>query len=136
MLPHQFPFRFVDEVTTYIKMKKMNGHFDPSSMYPYLGKQPDVPSTIMIEGLAQLSVLFAQMETKPLEDNEFPLLGKIDTNIISTLRWDQTVNYALTPIRILSKQAVFSGLVTDSDGQRIITATLGVAIGKKGVELS
>lgn len=134
LLPQQYPFRFVDEVTLYEQGRRMRASFDPAPMRSYLGGRDILPVTVLIEGLAQVAVLLTQLETRPLAPGEMPLLGKVQAEIRREAMWDQLIYYELKPERIWQRQAVYSGIVVQKDGCSLLEATLGVAITKKGSE--
>lgn len=136
LLPQQYPFRFVDHVSQYRKGKSMKAVFNPLPLYPYLGQGDTLPVSVLVEGLAQVAVLFTQLETRPLESYEMPLLGKIKVNVTGTAGWNRQLVYELSPVRILSNQAIFSGVVKYGHDLPILSATLGVAVAVKGSVLS
>ncbi len=132
LLPHQYPFRLVDAITRYVKGEGIHARFHQLPLYPYFGKGATMPSSLLIEGLAQVAVLFTQLETRPLQPHEVPLLGKIEADVAGKAVWDQPLAYELSPIRMFCKQAILYGVARQNGGPPIVSATLMVSISDKG----
>ncbi|KPV57445.1 hypothetical protein QJ48_22190 [Paenibacillus sp. A3] len=128
LLPHQYPFRFVDEVTRYEPGQRLEARFRPEPLRSMYGYTQTVPSTVMIEGLAQAAVLFVQLETKPLSPGEIPLLGKAEASVRREASWREPLLYDIRPIRMTCSQAILSGTMSGADGGVLATATLCVAV--------
>ena len=68
LLPHRYPFLFLDRVTEYTPGVGVAGIKNVSANEPfYQGHfpgRPVFPGVLMLEALAQLGVIYAKMETK------------------------------------------------------------------------
>ncbi|MDM5335853.1 FabA-like domain protein [Fictibacillus enclensis] len=129
-LPHQFPFRFISSVTKYVPTQLLIAHYNFTDQEKHFGKSEYVPSSILIEGLAQTAVIFTQLETKPLTDEEFPLLGSVKAKFYEAVRWTEDITYIIDPIRIFAKQALLTAVLY-SGGRKKVSVTLSVAIATK-----
>jgi len=129
MLPHQFPFRFISNVTQYIPQRVLQTEFTPSSQLPFL-RFEYVPETVLIEGIAQTAVLLTQLETKPLVDGEVPLLGSVKMKVVKQVLWGKTILFEVEPVRTVGQQAVLKGKAFVESGT-LITATVSVAVASK-----
>ncbi|GAA4726598.1 3-hydroxyacyl-ACP dehydratase FabZ family protein [Brevibacillus fulvus] len=128
LLPQQYPFRFVDEVTRYVPGSLLEAKFLPAPLRQCYGNGRYFPETCMLEGLAQATVILTQLETEPLKQKELPLLGSIEASLIRPADWDEQLTYVIKPVRIAQKRAIFDGTLVDSTGQQIALAMIGVAI--------
>jgi 3-hydroxymyristoyl/3-hydroxydecanoyl-(acyl carrier protein) dehydratase len=127
LLPHQPPFRFVDNVIRYEPGRFLQAKFSPPSLEVPFGISKEIPETILIEGLAQVAVLLTQLETEPLKEGDIPLLGSVNVTLIKKVQWGETLIYTVEPIRILEKQAVLKGRITVGK-ELTVVATLSVAV--------
>ncbi|MGA5691432.1 3-hydroxyacyl-ACP dehydratase FabZ family protein [Cytobacillus pseudoceanisediminis] len=128
LLPHEYPIRLVDEVIQYQKGNTLTARFSPTLYKKNFGNQEFIPETCLIEGLAQTAVIFTQLETKPLREDEHPLLGKIKSRIHRKATWDEKITYTISPVRIIEKKAILSGSVIGKDQNIILTAELSVSV--------
>lgn len=127
LLPHQPPFRFIDHVTRYVPDCLLEAMFSPFSIKEKFGIRSCLPETILIEGLAQAAVLFMQLETRPLKEDETPLLGSLNVAIHGSFRWEDQFLYRVESIRILEKQAVLKGKVFVAE-KVVVSGLLSVAV--------
>lgn len=67
ILPHRYPFLFLDEVTEFEDAKRIVGKKNISFNEPFFQGhfpgRPILPGVIMLEALAQLGAIFAKMST-------------------------------------------------------------------------
>lgn len=75
-LPHQFPFRFIKNIKIYVPNTLLMSYIHYPKMEELIGGTT-IPTSLLIEGIAQNAVIFTQLETKPIEENEFPLFGNV-----------------------------------------------------------
>lgn len=115
LLPHQMPLRMIDKITDYARGSKIEAQFDPSTFNTIFGNAATIPETCLLEGLAQTAIIFTQMETKPLEEDEFPMLGSIQAVVYRPLVWTECITYQIHPVRFLKKQAMLEGLLFGDD---------------------
>jgi 3-hydroxymyristoyl/3-hydroxydecanoyl-(acyl carrier protein) dehydratase len=127
LLPHQPPFRFVDNVIRYEPKRLLQAKFSPHCLEVPFGVFKEIPETILIEGLAQAAVLLTQLETEPLKEGDIPLLGSVNVTLLKKVQWGETLIYTVEPIRILEKQAVLKGRITVGEESTVV-ATLSVAV--------
>ncbi|MFD7524205.1 3-hydroxyacyl-ACP dehydratase FabZ family protein [Paenibacillus chitinolyticus] len=127
LLPHQEPLRLISAVTDYEAGKLLQASYSPSRFQDFC-KEPLIPPSLLIEGLAQAAVLFVQMETRPLREGEFPLLGGLKAHVAVPVSWEETLHYTVRAVRILSTQAVVEGEVKLSGGTEAIRAVITVAV--------
>ncbi|MBU8772115.1 3-hydroxyacyl-ACP dehydratase FabZ family protein [Cytobacillus oceanisediminis] len=130
LLPHQPPFRFVDEVIEYIPSKSLIAKFSPKGRRIAFGNSINIPFSILVEGLAQTAVLYTQIETEPLSEGDIPVLGNMEASYFKEVCWDEDISYKVEPFRIFSKKAILNGKVYGPDGQLIIAARLSVAVSR------
>lgn len=131
LLPHQKPFVFLHKVLDYLPGKRLHVEFNPNEIKHVFSGQLYIPDVILIEGLAQSSVLLTQLETKPIQKGEFPLLGSVSAEIHSKIGWTQVLQYKVSPLRLTSKQAIITGLVKNEENRTIVSGTLSVAVSKE-----
>ncbi|PEM43186.1 3-hydroxyacyl-ACP dehydratase FabZ family protein [Bacillus toyonensis] len=129
LLPHQKPFRFIDDIISYKPNHSLKAMYCPSSIEKKI-KTRDVPVTILIEGLAQTAILYTQLETEPLKENDVPMLGSVEYEIFKSFEWGRSVTYVVMPIRLLKNQAIIKGEIT-VDNVLCATANLSVAVSSK-----
>ncbi|PZD96832.1 FabA-like domain protein [Paenibacillus sambharensis] len=134
LLPHKPPFRLVDEVSLYIPGNKLEARFNPADYRDAFGGLDYVPIAILLEGLAQTGVLLTQLETAPLEEHEFPMLGTVRADIHRPVMWPETLVFMVKPYRLLTKSAVLHGTIQGSGGSPIAEAQLSVAVAKAELE--
>lgn len=127
-LPQEPPFRFLSAIDEYKKGEYIKGRL-------YINSLPiEVRNTsgffltsFILEGLAQLGVIFIQLETKPLEYGEFPLLGLMNFTNINTVSWEQTdIELMIESTKIHENQAFLKGIAT-ADSKLLCNGYLGVA---------
>ncbi|MBO8162729.1 MAG: hypothetical protein H0Z34_03290 [Brevibacillus sp.] len=140
LLPQQAPFRFVDEVTCYRQGQLLEATFTAAPIRDNFGHPPFFPETCLMEGLAQATVIFTQLETEPLREGELPLLGSIETRIARTVLWNEQLTYQIRPIRMMKRRAILEGAVygrrsgqtvqsvPEDRGSLAATAVVGVVI--------
>jgi 3-hydroxymyristoyl/3-hydroxydecanoyl-(acyl carrier protein) dehydratase len=126
LLPHEYPLRLVDMVELYIPGEMLVSKYD-SSHLEWLPNQAYIPDSILIEGLAQSAIIFTQLEVRPLQKDEFPVLGAINASLISSVEQGKLITYQIRPLRLLKDQAVIEGEVKISD-RTILKAQLTVGI--------
>lgn len=127
LLPHQPPFRFIDQIIEYSPTKYLVSSLHPENIKKIVKGNNHIPPSIFIEGLAQTAVLFTQLETKPLHKKEVPLLGSISFTQYNSINWNDIIYFKVKIIRIISKQAVIGGEVY-TDTNRIARTSLSLAI--------
>ncbi|TYS60656.1 FabA-like domain protein [Bacillus infantis] len=128
LLPHQPPFRFVDNVTEYIPTKELCATFKPIDCKSTFGDSDEVPFTILGEGLAQAAVIFTQMESEPLTESDVPMLGNMEASYFGRVLWEDKITYKIKPYRILGRQAILYGKLFGSNGELVLSAKLSVAV--------
>ncbi|WP_127531411.1 hotdog family protein [Paenibacillus kobensis] len=126
-LPQQPPFRFVDRIIEYVPHRYMISRFDSQPLQKLFGGLSEIPFTILIEALAQTSVLFIDMEVGRLSEGELPLLGKIECQMLAISNWTSFLCH-VSPIRVLAKRAMLRGEVFDESGRLIVSVELAVAV--------
>ena len=115
LLPHQLPFRLVEKVDTYQPSKLLRTTLNTQKLY-WLDNKEEVPYSIMLEGVAQTAVIFIQLETKPLQKNEFPVLGSVKSDYIQKAPlYGGMLSFEVKPLRIHDKQAILEGKVTSNN---------------------
>ncbi|PFM99770.1 hypothetical protein [Bacillus cereus] len=129
LLPHQKPFRFIDDIISYKPNYSLKAMYCPSSIEQKI-KTRDVPVTILIEGLAQTAILYTQLETEPLKENDVPMLGSVEYEIFKSFEWERSVTYVVMPIRLLKNQAIIKGEISVNN-ILCATANLSVAVTSK-----
>ena len=82
LIPHRFPFLFLDAVTGYEPGKTIDGYKMVSANEPFFqghfpGK-PIMPGVLITEALAQLACVFISLEMGGLADTVTPLFLGID----------------------------------------------------------
>ncbi|UFJ42408.1 hypothetical protein LOK74_07955 [Brevibacillus humidisoli] len=117
LLPQQVPFRFVDQIICYQPGEWLEAVFLPERLHDSLGSQSFFPDTCLMEGLAQATVIFTQLETEPLRPGELPLLGSIETELVRPVAWDEQLTYQIRPIRMMQRRAILEGAVYGRVGQ-------------------
>lgn len=139
LLPQQEPFRFVDGISRYQPQESLEAFFRPGPLRDKLGRPSYVPDTCLIEGLAQATVIFTQLETEPVRPGELPLLGSIDAKLIRSVSWNERLTYQVRPIRMLKRRAILEGMVLgggeegEDPGTLVATAIIGVVIAQSAV---
>jgi len=126
MLPQKPPFRMVDRILSYHPGKQVEAGFLTSSFFQQ--PIPSVPITILMEGLAQTGVLYTQLETEPLSEKEFPLLGSIHVHFYEEVEWGEPVHFIIRPERLDSKRAVLNGTIAKGNGLEVASGMLSVAV--------
>lgn len=67
ILPHRYPFLFVDKVTEFIDGQEITGQKNVTANEPFFQGhfpgRPIMPGVLVLEALAQMGVLFAKMST-------------------------------------------------------------------------
>ncbi|MCK6259459.1 FabA-like domain protein [Fictibacillus sp. KIGAM418] len=126
LLPHEYPLRLVDKVELYRKGEILVSKFDTNRLN-WLPNQTPIPESILMEGMAQSAVIFTQLETRPLQKDEFPVLGAINATILSRVEPGQLITYKIKPLRLLQDQAVIEGSILVHQ-QTVLRGTLTVGI--------
>ncbi|MFS1514246.1 3-hydroxyacyl-ACP dehydratase FabZ family protein [Chengkuizengella sp. SCS-71B] len=128
MLPQKWPFRFIDHITAYKQKEYIRGTYYISQTTSIIKDHTQTfPASFITEGLAQLAVIFITLETKPLRENEVPLLGSIKMESFQDLPWHlEKVKYEISPIKIFDSQAVLYG-VASVENKVICKGELSVA---------
>ncbi|WP_214483017.1 FabA-like domain protein [Bacillus sp. SM2101] len=125
-MPHQYPLRLIDRVDKYVPKELLRATLDIKQL-DWLNTKI-VPYSVLLEGMAQAAVIFIQLETRPLKENEVPVLGAIKSEILSkSLPSKGKVSYDVKPLRILETQAVLEGIIK-VDNQLILKGTLTVGV--------
>lgn len=130
-LPHAFPFRFVDRVVGFLPGKELRASYSPASMPQWLRGTATFPGVLVIEGLAQTTVLAVVLGTGPLGPGEIPLLGSVSFEILAASGWDEELEYCIRPLRLTQDAGVFQATATAS-GETLATGTL--VVGKRRAE--
>ncbi|MBP9837844.1 MAG: 3-hydroxyacyl-ACP dehydratase FabZ [Proteobacteria bacterium] len=72
VIPHRYPFLFVDRVTALDDGKWIEGYKNISFNEPYIQGhfpgRPIVPGVVILEAMAQMGVLFAKLSTNGVDD--------------------------------------------------------------------
>ncbi|MGM1049387.1 MAG: hypothetical protein ACQEXX_25070 [Bacillota bacterium] len=131
LLPHKPPFRFVDGIITYTPKSGIQTFFCPEQSSDYLGKGIHIPPVILIEGLAQSAVLYSILESEPLDENEFPLLGYVNAKIARNVMWSEKIYYSVSTLRMLKKRAVLHGQMFNNNEELLIDTSISVSVAKK-----
>ncbi|SDN48084.1 3-hydroxymyristoyl/3-hydroxydecanoyl-(acyl carrier protein) dehydratase [Fictibacillus solisalsi] len=126
LLPHEYPLRLVDKVELYKPGEELVSKYDTRHL-KWLSIKTPIPETILMEGMAQSAVIFTQLETRPLQNDEFPVLGAINATMLSQVEPGQLITYNIKPLRLLQDQALIEGSIW-VDQRRILKGTLTVGI--------
>jgi len=127
LLPHQAPLRLVDDILEYVPGMRMVAQFQPASLYPYC-RESYVPEALLMEGLAQTAVLFTQLETEELKEDDFPLLGNVEAATFCQAGWEDTLMFTVTPLRFAHRRSLLQGIAHTASGKRLIRVSLGLAV--------
>lgn len=126
LLPHEYPLRLVDKVELYKPGEELVSNYDTRHL-KWLSMKTPIPETILMEGMAQSAVIFTQLETRPLQKDEFPVLGAINATMLSQVEPGQLITYNIKPLRLLQDQALIEGSIWVGQ-RRILKGTLTVGI--------
>lgn len=73
IIPHRFPFMFLDMITEFVDGKSITGIKNVSANEPFFQGhfpgRPILPGVILLEALAQLGVVFAKLSTDGVPPN-------------------------------------------------------------------
>lgn len=125
-LPQRFPFRFVDQIDTYIPLVRLQASYDPAQMPVVFRGSDRVPIAYVAEGAAQATVLFVVLAVGPLEPGETPLLGSFQLERRREPAWTERLTYQVEPIRLLPRNALFKVFAWGSEGP-ILSGSLAVS---------
>ncbi|CAG9623403.1 hotdog family protein [Sutcliffiella rhizosphaerae] len=93
------------------------------------------PNSFLIEALAQLSVVLVQLESKPLEDEEIPLLGSINFSFKDCIKYkDESIRLVVKPLKITNTKSIIEGYALVK-GKLVCKGHLGVAKVKREEEV-
>lgn len=133
-LPQHPPFRFVDTILEYHPRSHLKASFSSLHLHSSFRGQRQFPSMCIVEGLAQTAILFVQLETSPLEKDEFPVLGSMSISKLSSVDWEEVITYKVYPVALFSLHGMI-GVEAAVAGETVVKGELTLARKKMKVGL-
>jgi 3-hydroxyacyl-[acyl-carrier-protein] dehydratase len=138
VLPQRYPFLFVDKVVSIdIEARKAvcekRFTFNEHYFKGHFPGNPIVPGVIMIEALAQASIiLFSQLKPEIADQKPDYLLGKVEAKFKRKVVPGDTLTMEVTPVKIFNNAGIVEAIGKVGD-EVAVEATISFGIVAKNV---
>jgi 3-hydroxyacyl-[acyl-carrier-protein] dehydratase len=138
ILPHRYPFLFVDRITEFEEDRRIVGIKNVSNNERYLwhgaGGRPVMPPTILTEAVAQVGAIL--ILAKPENRQRLPLFAGIQkVRYRRPVHPGDVVEIEATVIRLRNRMGLLKG-VARVNGTRVIDGTMTFALAPPQIDLS
>ena len=138
ILPHRYPFLFVDRITEFEEDRRIVGIKNVSNNERYLwhgaGDRPVMPPTILTEAVAQVGAIL--ILAKPENRQRLPLFAGIQkVRYRRPVHPGDVVEIEATVIRLRNRMGLLKG-VARVNGTRVIDGTMTFALAPPQIDLS
>ncbi|EPR67083.1 3-hydroxyacyl-ACP dehydratase FabZ family protein [Cyclobacterium qasimii] len=125
LLPHRFPFLFLDEIIT-ANEKEIIGRkvFDKSNDKMLIGSFPEfnfIPGMILVESMAQCGG--AGVNKAGLASGFFALVSMENVKFLKGVTYDEEIKYIIKNIRVSNRLIKQSGVAYNAKNEPIAEAT-------------
>lgn len=129
-LPHRYPIVLLDRITDYKEGEFIEAIKCVTGNSPELvGHFPDraiMPATSIVQGLAQLAIVFFKLSRGALRDDEMTVITTTKFKFLQPVFPGDTLKLTLTPIRLVDSVGIFNGNA-QVEGRSVVRGTLTLA---------
>lgn len=132
-LPHRYPLVMLDRITDYQEGRYIEAIKCVTGNSPELvGHFPDraiMPATFIVQGLAQLSIVFFKLSHGPLAGDELTVVVSMKFRFLKPVFPGDTLKLTLTPARAETAVGIYNGSAS-VDGKSVVRGSLTLAKAK------
>jgi 3-hydroxyacyl-[acyl-carrier-protein] dehydratase len=110
ILPHRYPFIFIDRVIEFQPSKKLvaikNISANEQFFVGHFPGEPVVPGVLIIESMAQAGIIFFAKSKRKDKEKLIYYLGKVEAKFISSVYPADQLRLEIRPVKLLSTTGV------------------------------
>ena len=115
MLPQRFPFLLVDKIIEYEPDKRIIGlknvTYNEMFMQGHFPQEPIMPGALILEAMAQTSILFFKLSRADLEQkSSLFLFGGVKAKFKKPVVPGDVLIMEMTPVKIISSGGIMNGV--------------------------